>query len=67
MGFLKPKIPVPPAAPNPATPAIDALDAGSLIGTESGLASTGSMIRTSSRGLRRRASTQRTSLIGGGA
>lgn len=66
MGFLKPKIPTPPPAPNPASPAMDAMSAESLIGTADPYSSSRSLISTSSRGLGRRASTQRTSLIGGG-
>jgi hypothetical protein len=66
MGFLRPKIPTAPPAPNPATPAMDAMSADSLIGATGPYASGRSLINTSSRGLTRRASTQRTSLIGGG-
>jgi hypothetical protein len=65
MGFLKPKIPTPAPAPNPATPAMDALGAGSPLGDSGVYSSAHSLINTSSRGLKRRASTQRTSLIGG--
>lgn len=66
MGFLKPKIPVAPPAPNPAAPAMDPLGADSLSNGAGAYASPGSLISTSSRGLQRRATTQRTSLIGGG-
>ena len=65
MGFLKPKIPTPPPAPNPATPAMDAIGAESLVSDTGTYSSARSLINTSSRGLKRRASTQRTSLIGG--
>ena len=65
MGFLRPKIPTPPPAPKPANPAMDPLDAEALVGDESAFTSARSLISTSSRGLKRRASTQRTSLIGG--
>ena len=61
MGFLRPKMPTPAPAPNPASSPIDvklpAEDLGSAMG---------SMISTSARGPKRRATTQRTSLIGGG-
>lgn len=63
MGFLKPKVPEPTPPANPAQPA------SSLTGPnaeEIGLApGARSLIGTSSQGLKRRASTQRTSLIGG--
>lgn len=65
MGFLKPKIPTPPPAPNPANPAIDAIGAEGLMENIGPYGSARSLINTSSRGLKRRASTQRTSLIGG--
>lgn len=65
MGFLKPKIPAPPPVPSPATPAMDPLDAEAFINKEGAYSSARSLIGTSSRGLKRRASTQRTSLIGG--
>jgi hypothetical protein len=64
MGFLRPKVPVPPPAPNPASPAMDAASPDALTGGQ-GPYGTGSYIGTSSRGLQRRATTQRTSLIGG--
>lgn len=66
MGFLKPKVPTAPPAPNPASPAMDALGAEGLIGDTGAYSSARSLINTSSTGLRRRASTQRVSLIGGG-
>jgi hypothetical protein len=65
MGFLKPKVATPPPAPKPANPAMDPLDAEALLGDSGVYSSARSLISTSSRGLRRRASTQRTSLIGG--
>lgn len=65
MGFLRPKVATPPAAPNPASPAMDPLGAGAPLGENGVYGSAHSLISTSSRGLRRRASTQRTSLIGG--
>lgn len=65
MGFLKPKVPTPPPAPTPATPAMDAMGAESLTGETGAYSSARSLIATSSTGLKRRASTQRTSLIGG--
>lgn len=64
MGFLKPKIPTPPPAPNPATPAMG-LGADEFMSNTGAYSSARSLINTSSRGLKRRASTQRTSLIGG--
>lgn len=65
MGFLKPKIPTPPPAPKPANPAMDPLDAESLLEDSGVYSGARSLIGTSARGLKRRASTQRTSLIGG--
>lgn len=65
MGFLVPKVPKPTAAPAPANPAMDPLNAEAILGEEGVYSSARSLISTSSRGLRRRASTQRTSLIGG--
>lgn len=61
MGFMKaPKVTPAPPPPNPAITAIDAeLDDEELA------PATRSLISTSARGLRRRASTQRNSLIGG--
>lgn len=64
MGFLKPKIPTPPPAPNPAAAAMDPLNAEALLSGGGVYSSARSLISTSSRGLKRRASTQRTSLIG---
>lgn len=61
MGFLKPKVPEPPPPPNPAISAV-----GAELPTEGLAPVSQSLITTSARGLRRRASTQRTSLIGGG-
>lgn len=65
MGFMRPKVAAPPPAPHPATPAMDAIGAEGLIGDTGMYSSARSLISTSSRGLKRRASTQRTSLIGG--
>lgn len=66
MGFLKPKIPTAAAAPKPANPAMDPLDASTMTGSTDPYSSAQSLISTSSRGLQRKANTQRTSLIGGG-
>lgn len=65
MGFLKPKIPAPDPAPNPATAAMDPLGAQDTLTPGGSYSSALSLINTSSQGLKRRASTQRTSLIGG--
>lgn len=63
MGFLRPKVPEPPAQATPAAPAIvPPLNEGAASGTAPVAAS---LISTSVQGLKRRASTQRTSLIGG--
>lgn len=63
MGFLAPKVPKPTPQATPANPAIQppemAPDGGVLA------PSAASLISTSTQGLRRRASTQRRSLIGG--
>jgi hypothetical protein len=61
MGFMKPKVPKAPPPPNPSITAIDA-----ELEEEQLAPATGSLISTTARGLTRRASTQRTSLIGGG-
>lgn len=64
MSFLKPKMPTPPVAalpPNPAMTAQQAEDPTSRLPN-----ATGSLIATAAGGLRRRASVQRASLIGGG-
>lgn len=62
MGFLKPKAPDPIAQATPAAAPITPPGTD----TSSGLAPvTASLISTSVQGLKRRASTQRTSLIGG--
>jgi hypothetical protein len=62
MGFLKPKVPEPPAQANPAAAPITPPGTDS----SSGIAPvTASLISTSVQGLKRRASTERTSLIGG--
>lgn len=63
MSFLKP--PKPPTPPAPATPPstpLIAKDSGGPQDTSYGL---GSLISTSPSGLKRKASTQRVSLIGG--
>lgn len=65
MGFMKPKVPTAPPAPKPANPAMDPIDAEAALRNEGVYTSARSLINTSSRGLKRRASTQRTSLIGG--
>ena len=65
MGFLRPKIPTPPPPPNTATAALDPFSAEGLMGNEGVYSSARSLINTSSRGLKRKAQTQRTSLIGG--
>lgn len=62
MGFMRPKVPTPPPAPNAAVSPIIAgsqEDMTGLTGTPS------SLISTSAQGLKRKPSTQRTSLIGG--
>lgn len=61
MGFLKPKVPKPSPPPNPVINPTDA-----SLPEEELAPAVGSLITTSARGLTRRASTQRTSLIGGG-
>jgi len=60
MGFMKPKVPKAPPAPNQAISAIDA-----ELPTDELAPSSLSLISTAARGLRRRANTERTSLIGG--
>lgn len=61
MGFLKPKIPTPAPPPNPAMTPVQV-----KLPEENLSPSVGSLIGTSARGLKRRAVTQRSSLIGGG-
>lgn len=63
MGFLKPKVPKAPPAPNPATDPIDTTPPAVSDTMTPGVTS---LISTSAQGLKRRASTQRASLIGGG-
>lgn len=63
MGFLTPKVPKPPPPPNPAVRA-QRPDGADLL--DRSFASPESLISTSARGLKRKASTQRGSLIGGG-
>lgn len=61
MGFLTPKPPKPPPPPN------EPVVAEAPSPTDTGIApAAASLISTSSQGLRRRATTQRSSLIGGG-
>ncbi len=62
MSFLKPKVPEPAAQANPASAPLSAPGTGSGTGTAPVAAS---LISTSVSGLKRRAETQRTSLIGG--
>lgn len=61
MSFMRPKVATPPPPPNPAITAIDA-----EFDEENLSPATGSLISTAARGLRRRASVTRASLIGGG-
>lgn len=62
MGFLRPRVPTAPPAPNAAVSPIEAAAAT----PETGLVgSPSSLISTSAQGLRRKPQTQRTSLIGG--
>lgn len=61
MSFLTPKVPKPPPAPN--TP----VQANPGDPATAGIAPAGlSLVSTAANGLQRKASTQRTSLIGGG-
>lgn len=60
--FKTPKAPTPPPPPNPAITAVDAEADDADLGLA---ARAGSLIGTSARGLKRRATTERTSLIGG--
>lgn len=65
MGFLKPSIPAPPPpAPPPASPGLQ--PGGESLPGRSMLPGAASLISTSAQGLKRKASTQRSSLIGGG-
>lgn len=61
MGFMRPKMPKPVPPPNAAITPYDA-----ELEEEELAPAAGSLIATTARGLRRRASTQRGSLIGGG-
>lgn len=61
MGLFKPKVPKPPAAPNTAIAASDDSTMSQPL-----MPAAESLINTSSQGLKRRATTQRGSLIGGG-
>lgn len=66
MGFLRPKAPpAPPPPPKPANPAQEPIEPNREIDIMGGGAQRSSLISTSSQGLKRRASTQRASLIGG--
>ena len=66
MGFLKPKAPKVAPAPLPPHLATQPLDAKSFSGGPNEVAGlAGSLISTSTRGLRRKADTERTSLLGG--
>jgi len=62
MGFLRPKVPTPPPAPNAAVSPIQAETPDDMTGVAS---TPTSLISTSGQGLKRKPSTQRTSLIGG--
>lgn len=61
MGFMKPKMPKPAPPPNAAITPSD-----SAVKTDTMLPSSTSLISTTAQGLKRRASVQRSSLIGGG-
>lgn len=66
MGFLAPKPPKIPPAAKPPTPASNPIFAKDpLFPANNNAYGLGSLITTSSSGLKRKASTQRTSLIGG--
>lgn len=60
MGFLSPKAPKPKPPPNPAIAAQSGEDSMNPAGGYS------SLISTTAQGLKRKANTQRTSLLGGG-
>lgn len=62
MGFLTPKVPKQDPPPNPQIAAVDADSADPTAGLAS---RANSLIGTAAKGLKRKASTQRTSLIGG--
>lgn len=62
MGFMRPKVPKAPPPPNAAVSPITA-DSGEEVSGLMGAPS--SLISTSAQGLKRKPSTQRTSLIGG--
>lgn len=67
MSFMRPKVKVPPM-PEPApppNPAMAAITPGEEYGGTGLAPASASLISTASQGLRRRASTQRNSLIGG--
>lgn len=65
MGFLIPKQPKPPAVPPAPTPAANPITAKSSNASPPDPFGAGSLISTSSSGLKRKADTQRVSLIGG--
>jgi hypothetical protein len=65
MGFLVPKQPKPPKIPPPPTPASNPIIAKGAEQSNDPLLGPGSLISTSSSGLKRKAATQRVSLIGG--
>jgi hypothetical protein len=65
MGFLMPKTPKPPVVPPPPTPASNPIVAKGSESSNDPFTGVGSLISTSASGLRRKASTQRVSLIGG--
>lgn len=66
MGFLKPKVPKVPPPPTPPNPAQAPLFAKEFNRRGDGLEGfDASLISTGSRGLRRKADTERVSLIGG--
>lgn len=62
MSFMRPKVPTPPPAPNAA---VSPIDAGAPAETPGLVNAPSSLISTSAQGLKRKPSTQRTSLIGG--
>lgn len=60
--FKKPKVPTPAPPPNPAITAVEAESDEEDLGLAT---RAGSLITTAARGLKRRANTERTALIGG--
>lgn len=66
MSFLKPKVPKPVPPPTPPTPAQSPLYAKEFQRAEDEVPNfDASLISTGAQGLRRKAATQRTSLLGG--